>query len=93
MSEGVAIINEQALFGASDALRKYAEQCYAILQEALHQLSRLSGNWQDDDYRALEQAISSLSDDIQVLEDGARFLVNRINQKLAAIRELRNIKI
>lgn len=93
MSRSEVIVDEQALASISDGLKTYITEYKAMLEDAIRKLKTNSGDWNDEDFNSLLSAINSFMADVDKVENGTNQLITRINEKIAAIHELHNIKI
>ena len=91
MSRSEVIVDEQALASISDGLKTYITEYKAMLEDAIRKTN--SGDWNDEDFNSLLSAINSFMADVDKVENGTNQLITRINEKIAAIHELHNIKI
>ena len=93
MSRSEVIVDEQALASISAGLKTYITEYKAMLEDAIRKLKTNSGDWNDEDFNSLLSAINSFMADVDKVENGTNQLITRINEKIAAIHELHNIKI
>lgn len=93
MSRSEVIVDEQALASISDGLKTYITEYKAMLEDAIRKLKTNSGDWNDEDFNSLLSAINSFMADVDKVENGTNQLITRINEKIAAIHELHNMKI
>ena len=93
MSRSEVIVDEQALASISDGLKTYITEYKAMLEDAIRKLKTNSGDWNDEDFNCLLSAINSFMADVDKVENGTNQLITRINEKIAAIHELHNMKI
>lgn len=93
MSRSEVIVDEQALASVSDGLKSYITEYKAMLEDAIRKLKTNSDDWNDEDFNCLLSAIYSFMADVEKVENETNQLINRINEKIAAIHDLHNIKI
>lgn len=93
MSQSEVIVDEQALASVSDGLKTYITEYKAMLEDAIRKLKTNSDDWNDEDFNSLLSAINSFMTDVNKVEKGSSQLMKRINEKIAAIHELHNMKL
>lgn len=93
MSQNEVIIDEQALSDVSNSLIVYVNEYRKMLETSIRNIKLNSDNWNDEDFNALLSAINSFMADIEMLEDEAKQLVVKIDNKINAIHELHSMKI
>ena len=93
MSRYEIIVDEQALVSVSDGLKTYIDEYKAMMEEAIRQIKQNNDDWNDEDFNRLLSAVNSFMENLDEIEQETDRLAGRINEKIAAIHKLHNIKI
>lgn len=93
MSQNDTAFDEQALSEISKCLLSYSKEYREMIEAAVRKIGLNSGDWNDEDFNALLSAVASFGTDADRLEQITNRFCERINDKLAAIRQLHAMRI
>ena len=93
MSSSEIVVDEQALLETANTISNFSRQCRENFESAIRKIKTNSNDWNDEDFNRLLSAVNSFMSDVDNIDEMSSQLIDRINNKIASIHELRNIKI
>jgi len=87
------IIDEHALIATQNAINTYLDSFLEYLDNAIASIEKNHASWDDEDFDDLIKLVEEVKNRFLLIDEDARILITRIDNKVAAIQSLRRLKI
>lgn len=87
------IIDEKALVATKKAINTYLDSFIEFLDNAIASIEKSHASWDDEDFDDLMNLVDEVKNRFLLIDEDARLLITRIDNKVEAIQSLRRLKI
>lgn len=93
MSASTLIVDIPSLKAVADSIASYTASSQTELETAMRGLQTAEGCWSDEDMRKLQESLQMLFSRVEQIGSQGMGIVERCNQKIAAVEKLHNLTI
>ena len=93
MAQDVLNLQEESFEQIIKSLSQHSQEMKELLDRATEKISALSGEWDDEDFQNLLEAMKSIGNKFDDVDDHTQQMIAKAEYKLEMIRARKSIKL